>query len=941
MKFSYKFSNLLGAVYRKGNLEFLPDGFKVASPVGNRVSIFDLKNSKSETLPIEGHLNFTSIAVSPDGCLMILVNEEGEALLCSLVSRSVVGTYHFHNKVHCVKFSPDGKKFAVTRDTVVLVFHAPGMSRVYNPFLLYRTFTGAFDETTCIDWSSDSKVFVVGSEDKEARVFAVEPCVNLVIHSLGGHTDAVVGAFFEHNSMDVYSANRRGHLCVWKCNQNTTDLVTKADKKKMDARKEREKEKRKEERGASEEESEAEEENEEDGTDGIFKVRYKKAGRHILRGAKGTEDTVSPELTSCDFHKPSHILVSGFSNGTFMIHEMPDFNLIHSLSIADESSVHRAITSVTFNNFGDLIAIGCADLGQLLVWEWQSQQQALKQQSHANKMACIAYSPNGQNLVTGGDDGKVKVWDTSSGFSFVTFDQHSGGVTGVTFFQSGKAIMSSSQDGTVRAFDLTRYRNFKTFTAPRHVQFSCVAVDPSGSIVCAGCQDVFEIYVWNIKTSKLLEILADHEGPVSCLAFSQGTTATMLASASWDKTVKLWEIFDSRGAKETLKQEAEVLTLAFRPDGKELAVGTLSAKISFWDPVNGRQTGCVEGRHDLDYGRKETDKVTGKTLAAGKAFTTLCYSADGKVILAGGQSKNVCIYSVTHQLLMKKFQISQNHSLDGMEEFLDKRQMTEWGNKNLVEEGQGSKLTLPGVKEGNFSARHFKPEVKVMQVQFSPTGREWVAATTEGLMVYSLDQRVIFDPYDLEMDITPAQVRAVLTSGDYAKSLIMALRLNEEEVTQEVLESTPVDYVETIGGELSERYVDRLLSHVVDAVGKTSHLQYYVRWVHTLLQQHGPSLKARAQSLMGVWRTLEKNLSRRRDELAKVVDHNTYSLHYLVDQFRLKDRQRKERKRKNVTDSGNESDVGSHDDSSSADELDKVVAMGMDSESDEEISQLF
>ena len=50
-----------------------------------------------------------------------------------------------------------------------------------------------------------------------------------------------------------------------------------------------------------------------------------------------------------------------------------------------------------------------------------------------------------------------------------------------------------------------------------------------------------------------------------------------------------------------------------------------------------------------------------------RAFTTLCYSADGKVILAGGLSKNVCIYSVTHQLLMKKFEISCNHSLDGIE----------------------------------------------------------------------------------------------------------------------------------------------------------------------------------------------------------------------------------------------------------------------------------
>ena len=61
-----------------------------------------------------------------------------------------------------------------------------------------------------------------------------------------------------------------------------------------------------------------------------------------------------------------------------------------------------------------------------------------------------------------------------------------------------------------------------------------------------------------------------------------------------------------------------VLTLDFRPDGKELAVGTLNAQISFWDPINARQTGSIEGRHDLGYGRKETDKVTGKTLAAGK-----------------------------------------------------------------------------------------------------------------------------------------------------------------------------------------------------------------------------------------------------------------------------------------------------------------------------------
>ena len=51
----------------------------------------------------------------------------------------------------------------------------------------------------------------------------------------------------------------------------------------------------------------------------------------------------------------------------------------------------------------------------------------------------------------------------------------------------------------------------------------------------------------------------------------------------------------------------------------------------------------------------------------GRAFLTICYSADGKCLLAAGQSKSVCIYSVPDQLLIKKFDVSCNMSFDGME----------------------------------------------------------------------------------------------------------------------------------------------------------------------------------------------------------------------------------------------------------------------------------
>lgn len=42
MKTDFKFSNLLGTVYSRGNLLFNPDGTHLYSPVGNRVTVFDL-----------------------------------------------------------------------------------------------------------------------------------------------------------------------------------------------------------------------------------------------------------------------------------------------------------------------------------------------------------------------------------------------------------------------------------------------------------------------------------------------------------------------------------------------------------------------------------------------------------------------------------------------------------------------------------------------------------------------------------------------------------------------------------------------------------------------------------------------------------------------------------------------------------------------------------
>ncbi|XP_019866738.2 periodic tryptophan protein 2 homolog isoform X2 [Aethina tumida] len=806
--------------------------------------------------------------------------------MISLISQTVVHRYRFKRKVRAVKFSPDGKHFAVCKENNVFVFKAPGpFSGDYNAFIMERVFHGAYDETTCLDWSFDSKILAVGSKDMATKLYPLDKWANFRICSLGNHTDRIVSCFFEADNYDITTISRNGQACIWECSIEPKDLMPldhlppKKRKKTSNNDEEDDVDTFKSIERTEEEVTKALNDLKvENQPSEVTKLFYKRIIRHYL-GDEARKENRDAVLTSAAYHKKSKILVTGFSNGSFFIHEVPEMNLIHSLSISEQT-----ISSIAINSTGDWIALGCSGLGQLLVWEWQSETYVMKQQGHSNNMSCVAYSPDGQLLATGGEDGKVKLWNVYSGFCFVTFTEHSNAISAITFSQTRKFVVSASVDGSVRAYDVIRYRNFKTFTSPRPVQFSCVAVDSSGEFVAAGGQDVFEIYLWSVKTGRLLEILAGHEGPVSSVCFTQVPTSSILASVSWDKTLRIWDAIEKGSAHETIELTTDGLCVVFKPDGLEVAVATLEGNISIFNVKTAEQLCSIEGRNDLGSGISDADLVTAKQSLKAKAFTSLCYSADGECILAGGQSKNVCIYNVKERLLVKKFEITQNRSLDAVDDFINRRKMTEYGNVALVEEreereGGNVAIRLPGVRKGDMASRIFKPEVRVFSLQFSPTGQQWVAATTEGLMIYSLCSGLVFDPWDLQMGITPKAVRQAIENGDHTNGLMMAMKLNEAGLLQEVIESIPTKDIELIVSSLSIKYVERLLVIISSALDSSRHFEYYLLWAQNILTIHGPNI--RSQKNLPALLALEKSLLRKQEQISKICDYNKYTLQYI------------------------------------------------------------
>lgn len=893
MKFSYKFSNLLGTIYRNGNLCFTTDGNSIISPVGNRLTIFDLKNNKTKTLSLESSFNYTSIALSPDGSQLIAINEKGEAQLISLLSCTVVHRHKFQNQVRHVKYSPDGLHFAVAKENLVLIFKTSGeLTGDYNPFVLEKHFIAGYDDITWLDWSSDSRFLAIGCRDNSTKIIALKKLHNFRTFVLGGHTEPIVGCFFEQGCLNLSTLSRNGQLCLWKCSQSFSDITVPGETSSIEP-----KEKRPKKIKASEADSDDEvnndleekiDENNVTNIDDQNEIKdedkkklhpfyYNKMARHYLANEPRKENR-DAHVTAAAYNSKTQILVTAFSTGSFYLYELPEVNIIHSLSISN-----YPITSACFNPSGDWVALASSDVGQLLVWEWQSEQYIMKQQGHTSEMSCIAYSPDGQYIATAGQDNKVKLWNTLNGFCFVTFSEHTSCVTGVQFSKNKKFLVTSSLDGTVRAFDIVRYRNFRTFTSPQPVQFSCVAIDYSGELIVAGGQDVFEIYLWSVKLGKLLEILSGHEGPVTSIAFSPTATSSTLVSGSWDKTIKIWNCLENHSDHETIDMLSDVTCVAFKPNGEEFAVGTLNGYITVFDVKTTTQIASIEGRNDLGSGRSEFDIISAKKNLETKCFKSIEYSADGECILAAGKSQNVCIYHVMEGILLKKFAITQNRSFDSLSDYINHRKMTEFGNMALVEkreelEGGNVMIRLPGVQKGDMASRNFKPEVNVFCVRFSPTGQSWAAACTEGLMIYSLDKGVVFDPFDLSIEVTPKATIQSLKESEYSKALIMSLKLNEVNLITSVIEGIPFNNVELVCSSLPNEYAHRTLQAVAELLRKSAHIEFYLKWVCCLLTQHGNKDSVfRHHSLLG----LHESLSRKYELLNKMCDFNKYTLSVL------------------------------------------------------------
>jgi WD40 repeat protein/tetratricopeptide (TPR) repeat protein len=295
----------------------------------------------------------------------------------------------------------------------------------------------------------------------------------------------------------------------------------------------------------------------------------------LVTTLQGHQDSI----TRVSFSPDSRLIASSSWDGTVKLWRR-DGSLVRTLT-GHEGHVY----SVSFSPDGEHLASTGAD-GTVRLWRVDGEL-IHTLSAHKKGAQWVSFSPNGEIVASAGGDQTVKLW-TKEGQLKQTLTGHQGKVNSVAFSPDGQFIASASDDRTVKLWD-TQGQLIKTFSQPERWVLNVTFSADSQLIAAASADNT--VRLWN-RDGKLLKTFKGHSDRVTAVSFSptsqaketKNTVATpvILASASYDKTIKLWEL---RQQSQLILRghDDDVRDVTFSPDGERIATASNDKTVKIWD----------------------------------------------------------------------------------------------------------------------------------------------------------------------------------------------------------------------------------------------------------------------------------------------------------------------------------------------------------------------
>jgi WD40 repeat protein/serine/threonine protein kinase len=300
-------------------------------------------------------------------------------------------------------------------------------------------------------------------------------------------------------------------------------------------------------------------------------------------------------------------------------------NVIHTLPHGGEY-VH----AIAFSPDGKFVATGSNDpAGFVQLWDAETGKRIRIFSGHEDAVLSVAFSNNGESLVSGSYDKTARLWDVATGTERRVFKGHTWWVWSAAFSSDDRKLVTASQDGTARVWEVATGKPLQTeFTEAggektqkevppfrgHHGPVYSAAFSPNDSdeVVTGGYDH--RILVWkpsdiepeNFKNLAREEgsivppakfvAMEGHTDAVRSLAFSSGSGGVLLVSAGQDHTVRVWDYASRQPIKAFRGHGGSVQAAAFVSDGRSILSASHDKSVRQWSIDNYEEIRTLRGR---------------------------------------------------------------------------------------------------------------------------------------------------------------------------------------------------------------------------------------------------------------------------------------------------------------------------------------------------------